>query len=1359
MFRHIQSIILLLGLTFVHLMAQENLADLLEAPGVNLSRAEDRARVVAEMAGIENQRRDRARAKATAAGLPLRSEMADGRVIEIAGFDGPEPVYFTTHNANAAISTGANLLRVSPYNLTGSGLTIGMWDGGAGRSTHQEFGSRMVVKDGSASINHATHVGGTLIASGVTASARGMATAAIVDSYDWNSDLSEMTNRAATGTGQEATRIYLSNHSYGYVSGWNYTGGAGSPARTWEWHGNGTTAASIEEDFGRYNTYTRDIDSLAFNAPYYLIFQSAGNDRSDNPSTGQSVALSPGSSTVVSYDPALHPAGDGIYRGGFENIGFRGLSKNIVTVGSVNDAVTSGTRDVTKASMSTFSSWGPTDDGRIKPDLVANGYELYSSLNGSNTSYGTYSGTSMSSPNACGSAALLIQQYGQLFPGGAMRAATLKGLLIHTADDLGNPGPDYKFGWGLMNVKAAADLLNDHQANPLKQRLTEDQVSTSVTTRSYPFVWDQTSPIRATLSWTDPAGTATSTSDLRSPRLVNNLQLKLIAPNGSEYFPYVMPFVGTWTQASMNLSATTGINNTDNVEQVHISSPAVPGTWQVLVSYSGTLTNNQQRFSLLLNGTAAEEPPPPPVAISSISPTSGLAGSLATIDISGTSLGTGTLVKLTKSGQADIIPTTKELIGATLRCQFNLTGAATGPWSVVATNPDASTATLADAFTVIGAIWSENFDGAVSGWTSNATTGSNSWNLTSAQSHSPATSYFATAPSSKTTTYLTSPSIAISSSATNLQFKFWHFYNMQNTYDAGRLEFSVSGGAWFSAGSSGSGTAFASNGYNVTINATGKPTERNEFEGQAAWSGNSNGFIETIVNFTDTAKFAGKSLRARWCLSTNASIASTGWYVDSISLIGGGDVTNQAPVITSAATSSSTETVTDIDGSVWRIERGTFTTLSVVATDDGGAGGLTYTWNVSGPAPVFISPNGTNTSNSTTAEFESTGDYTATVTVTDSQGLAANSSVNLRIVQTASGLVVSPAVASLTVGGSQAFSALLNDQFGAPMLSQPSSFTWNTSGGGSINSSGLFTATSAGGPFSVSATSGAFTNFASVTINPAPATITLGSLNQTYNGSPRIVTATTDPPGLLYQITYEGSTTAPVNAGTYAVEALITDPNYQGGDSGTLVVNKAAATVFLTNLTQSYDGTPKAVTVTTTPEGLATAVTYDGSPTEPSATGSYAVVATVTDPNHEGTANGTLVIENLDEVHDDFVAWQQENFTEQQILYGLADDLADPEGDGLCNLAEFALGTDPWKFTPMPPATRDENGLTLIFTRPAGLVGIAYAAESSEELGSWTPLPLEIIGTENNVETVRARDPLDTGDPGKRFIRLRFTRE
>lgn len=1264
------------------LAGQESLADLLADPAVNLSRPADRALLVTRMAAVEQRRRDDARARAAARGLPLRTVTPGGRVQEITAFDGDQPVYFTTDNVNAAISTGANLLRNSPYSLSGSGITIGMWDGGSGRASHQEFGGRLVVKDGATPINHATHVGGTLAATGVVSSACGMANAAIVDSYDWNSDISEMTNRGATAAGQASTRIYLSNHSYGYVAGWNYVGGMGTPARTWEWNGNGTTTSSIEEDFGRYHSFSREVDLLAFNAPYYLIFQSAGNERADNPSSGQTVALSPGSSTVVAYDPAVHPTGDGTYRGGFDSMAFRALAKNVVTVGSVADAVTSGARDPLKATIASYSSWGPTDDGRIKPDVVANGESLYSSLNDSDTSYGYYSGTSMASPNACGSAALLVQQFSQLFPGGAMRASTLKGLLIHTADDRGNAGPDYKFGWGLVNVRAAADLLIDHQANPAKLRIAENQLTTSITTRTHAFVWDGASPIRATLCWTDVAGSSTTTSDLRTPRLVNNLQLKLVAPNGSEFLPFVMPFVGVWTQASMDLPATTGVNNTDNVEQVLVASPTLAGTWQAVVSFSGSLTNNLQNYSLLITGGAAEEPPPPPLAITSITPTSGLAGSTITTDITGSGLRADTAVKLVKTGQPDIPGTSVQLIGESLRCQFNLGGAAAGPWSVAATNPDNETSTLADAFTVIDAIWSQNFDGTVSGWTSETSTGSNNWTLTTAQSHSPSTSYFAPGPASKTTCRLISPAIDIPSNATNLQFKFWHHYDLQSTYDAGKLEFSVNGGTWFDVVSTGSGAQFASNGYNVTVKATGKPSDRNEFEGQTAWSGNSGGFIETIVNLTDTAKFAGKSLRARWIIATNASTASIGWYVDSVALLGGGDFSNQPPAIIGAPTSSSSETQTDLDGTVYQIIRAAAADLSVTADDDGGEPSLSYAWSASGPGPVFFSPNGNNTAKNTTAEFETTGDYQFTVTVTDTQGLSVAGSVNLRVAQTASELVISPANAALPVGGSQAFNAVLIDQLAKPMTTQPDSFNWSVSGGGAINGSGLFTATTAGGPFTVTATSGEFTGVASVTVNPIPATVTLGNLSQTYDGKQKPVTATTDPEGLAVAITYDGAADAPTAAGSYQVEAVVTDPNYTGAASGTLVISPG----------------------------------------------------------------------------NDWDSWIATHFTTEEISKGLAAEMVDPDGDGLPNLAEYALGTDPCAFTPPLVAVLDENGLSITFTRPDNLPGLTYAAECSEDLDAWSPALLEVL-EEGDPETVRARDPLTSGDPAHRFLRLRFTRD
>ncbi len=1208
----LSACLLLPGAALAQGQAQDSLADLLARPGTDLRDEASRKAVVDAVAAAHARRLADARQRATALGLPLRVKRPNGTTQEIADFDGNRPLYHTTHNANAAISTGANLVR-STYSVDGTGVVIGLWDGGSARVTHQEFGGRVVSKDGASSIDHATHVAGTLSASGVVAAAKGMAPAVSVDSYDWNSDTSEMTSRGASAAGQ-AGKIYLSNHSYGFISGWNYVADG---IRTWEWNGNGTTAAGIEQDFGRYNTYARDQDALAASAPYYLIFRSAGNERVDNPAQGEAVSLSVGGA-VVAYDSALHPPGDGTYRGGFENISYEALSKNVMTVGSVTDAVTGSTRDITKANLSSFTSWGPTDDGRIKPDVVANGEALYSSLNASDTSYGTYSGTSMATPNATGSAALLIQYYGVEFPGQAMRAATLKGLLIHTADDRGNPGPDYKFGWGLVNAKAAADLIQDQHDNPLKQRITESSLSTSTVTRTLPVIWDGVSPLVATLSWTDPAGTATTTSDSRTARLVNNLNLKITAPGGSDYLPYVMPFVGNWSQASMDTAATTGINNTDNVEQVRIASPPAAGVYQVVVSFSGTLTNSLQNYSLLISGTAAQEPP---LSLSGVTPASGLPGTVI-MDVSGTSIHSDATLKLSRAGQSDIVATSLQLNGGVLRGQFNLTGAAPGQWNVTVANPGGGSATLANAFTLNPALWSESFDGSVSGWTSQATTGTNAWVLTTAASHSPLTSYFGPGPDTKTTCNLTSPAVNVPANATSLQLRFWHNYNLQSTQDGGRLEFSLDGGAWFDVTASGSGASFAANGYNVTMSTSGALSNRSEFMGLAAWSGNSGGFIETVVNLTDTAKYAGHALSMRWRLATNVGTASAGWYVDTIGLMGTIPA-NQAPQITSPATAATAETVTDPDTTVFRIVRGSLVGLSVGASDDAGEPALTYTWSLlSGPPGVVYSANGNNAAKSTTATFPAIGDYRFSVQVADAGALTASSTVNVRVLPTPAQLTVAPPSATVVVGGTQSYTPTARDQFAAIMSS--SGTTWSVNGGGSINASGLFSATTAGGPFTVTASLAAVSANASVTVTPAPATITLSNLNHTYDGTPRPASATTNPPGLAVTLTYNGLTQAPVGAGNYSVQASIANPNYTGSASGTLQVAKAAAGISFVNLTQTYDGTPRVVSATTSPPGLTVNLTYDSAAQAPVNAGDYAVAAGISDLNYQGSASNTL---------------------------------------------------------------------------------------------------------------------------------------
>jgi hypothetical protein len=145
-------------------------------------------------------------------------------------------------------------------------------------------------------------------------------------------------------------------------------------------------------------------------------------------------------------------------------------------------------------------------------------------------------------------------------------------------------------------------------------------------------------------------------------------------------------------------------------------------------------------------------------------------------------------------------------------------------------------------------------------------------------------------------------------------------------------------------------------------------------------------------------------------------------------------------------------------------------------------------------------------------------------------------------------------------------------------------------------------------------------------IGQAAASLSLGDLNQTYTGSARVVTVNTTPAGVAVAVTYNGSATAPVNAGTYAISATSIDPNYAGSATGSLTVAKAAASVTLANLVQTYTGTPRPVTVTSLPAGLAVAVTYNGSVTAPTNPGAYSVVATVTDANYAGAASGTLNI-------------------------------------------------------------------------------------------------------------------------------------
>jgi hypothetical protein len=193
---------------------------------------------------------------------------------------------------------------------------------------------------------------------------------------------------------------------------------------------------------------------------------------------------------------------------------------------------------------------------------------------------------------------------------------------------------------------------------------------------------------------------------------------------------------------------------------------------------------------------------------------------------------------------------------------------------------------------------------------------------------------------------------------------------------------------------------------------------------------------------------------------------------------------NQPPTVATPAAANPSPTL------------GTTTALSVLGADDGGEAALTYTWSTTGspPAAVTFSANGTNAAKNAVATFTKAGDYSFQVVIKDAANLTVTSPVNVTVVPTLTSIVVTPATASVVNGNTQTFTATARDQFATALTMQPG-FTWMVSGGGTINvNSGLFTATTVGGPFTVTATSGAVNGTAQVTVTSSGSTVTLSAV-------------------------------------------------------------------------------------------------------------------------------------------------------------------------------------------------------------------------------------------------------------------------
>lgn len=479
--------------------------------------------------------------------LPVAVQNAGGSTDELIRIDeGGVPIYFTNKNVNAAISTRANYLAPGGglgLNLTGQNITVGVWDGGGVRTTHQELTGRVTIGDNaSASGNaHATHVGGTIAASGITPAARGMATGALIRSYDWNSDVSEMTTAAGDG-------LLMSNHSYGYVA-----------SNLPDWY------------FGAYISESVNWDNILFNAPYYTICKAAGNDGTSSENG------SPLGGASNAYDKLSGAA----------------TAKNVIVVANANDASINASGALTSVSINSSSSQGPTDDLRIKPDITGNGTSVYSCVSSSNTAYGTMTGTSMASPNVAGTLTLVTNHYKNI-TGSYMLGAALRGLALHTADDAGSAGPDASFGWGLLNAKKMAETINNRNTTAMiSDRSLPNGATDTVFVNS-----DGVTPMSVSISWYDRPGTAQTSSQLNNTavkRLVNNLDLRVVASsNGTVYLPWVLTSRSTNAQAD---------NNNDNFERADLG--VVPaGQYAIAVSHKGSLTGGAQNYTLIVTGKA-----------------------------------------------------------------------------------------------------------------------------------------------------------------------------------------------------------------------------------------------------------------------------------------------------------------------------------------------------------------------------------------------------------------------------------------------------------------------------------------------------------------------------------------------------------------------------------------------------------------------------------------------------------------------------------------------------------------------------------------------------------------------------------
>lgn len=455
-----------------------------------------------------------------------------------------KPLYYKFQNQGAATTSRVTNLRTGGtlgLNLTGNSIQFAEWDNGSPRLTHSMLQGRVEFMDSSSVEMHATHIAGTIIGNDALGiNSQGIAYGATLRAYDSFDDLYEALVEAT-----EEGRL-LSNHSYA------------------------SDALSLfEDEFGKYNEISYWVDLIQEYAPYYLSIWGAGNDRYD--------AM-----------PYVNPT-----KNGYDLLSYWNTAKNGIVVGAVHQV--NNYIDANSVQMSYFSNYGPTDDGRIKPDITTKGVDVLSCIETSDTAISTQSGTSTATPVVTGTLGLLQEHYLNT-NGNYMKAATAKGLILHTADEAGTTiGPDYRFGWGLLNAEKAATTITNNQSTSLIKEITLNEGETytlQVKTQNTSV------PLMASISWTDPAGIANTNTiiDDSTPALVNDLDIRIIK-NNTTFFPWKLGGIVNPTNA-----ATQGDNQVDPFEKIEINTPLIDEYYTIRITHKGSLAYGNQDFSLIVTG-------------------------------------------------------------------------------------------------------------------------------------------------------------------------------------------------------------------------------------------------------------------------------------------------------------------------------------------------------------------------------------------------------------------------------------------------------------------------------------------------------------------------------------------------------------------------------------------------------------------------------------------------------------------------------------------------------------------------------------------------------------------------------------